>query len=76
MMRREVKELNELDDVNAPSPSDNDALVWDDASQKWIPEANILAETDPVFGASPAAGITASDITNWRTRAALIWLGV
>ena len=31
--------LNDLSDVNAPTPSDNDTLTWDDATEKWIPEA-------------------------------------
>lgn len=28
----------------------------------------VQEETDPVFGASPAAGITANDITNWNSK--------
>lgn len=32
-------DLNDLGDVNAPAPNDNDALTWDDATSKWIAEA-------------------------------------
>lgn len=31
--------LNQLDDVNAATPNDNDALTWDTATAKWVPEA-------------------------------------
>jgi hypothetical protein len=31
--------LDQLADVNAPSPSDGDALVWDSGTSKWVPEA-------------------------------------
>lgn len=31
-----VGALDDLDDVNAPSPADGDALVWDDATSKWV----------------------------------------
>jgi len=30
--------LNDIADVNAPSPSDNQALTWDAATSKWVPE--------------------------------------
>lgn len=33
------KRLNGLDDVNAPSPSNGDALMWNSAAQKWVPGA-------------------------------------
>lgn len=33
------KRLNGLDDVNAPSPSSGDALVWNAVAQKWVPGA-------------------------------------
>ena len=29
-------------------------------------EGGSIVETDPIFSASPAAGITAADITNWN----------
>jgi len=28
--------LNDLNDVNAPSPTDGQALIWDDTSSRWI----------------------------------------
>lgn len=31
--------LNDLDDVNAGSPSDDDSLTYDSASGKWVPQA-------------------------------------
>lgn len=34
-----VQNLNDLGDVNAPAPNDNDALTYDAATGKWIPEA-------------------------------------
>ena len=34
-----IPDLNDLGDVNAATPSDNDSLTWDDATGKWIPEA-------------------------------------
>jgi len=33
------KTLNGLDDVNAPSPGNGYALIWDSATQKWVPGA-------------------------------------
>ena len=33
------KTLNGLNDVNAPSPSNGDALRWNSAVQKWVPGA-------------------------------------
>ena len=30
--------LNQLDDVNAATPNDNDSLTWDTATGKWVPE--------------------------------------
>lgn len=34
-----VDALNDVGDVNAPAPADNEALTWDAATSKWIPEA-------------------------------------
>ena len=30
-----AKELNDLDDVNAPSPSDGDIIYWNDSASEW-----------------------------------------
>lgn len=31
--------LDDLTDVNAPSPADNDVLAWDDVAGEWVPVA-------------------------------------
>jgi len=31
--------LDDLIDVNAPGPTDNDSLTWDAATQRWIPDS-------------------------------------
>lgn len=31
--------LDQLSDVNAPTPNDGDSLVWDSGTSKWVPEA-------------------------------------
>ena len=41
----------------------NTAYGWGDHADAGY----LTSETDPVFGASPAAGIDADDITNWNT---------
>jgi hypothetical protein len=63
-------ELNELHDVLISSPSagqlirrDSDGL-W----KNWSPNfLTSYTETDPIFSASAAAGITSTNITNWNT---------
>ncbi len=49
--------LNDLLDVNASIPNDNDALVWDSGTSRWIPDASAGADekvkasaTDPSSG--------------------------
>lgn len=34
-----VLELDDLDDVNAPTPSDGDVLTWDNTAGEWVPDA-------------------------------------
>lgn len=41
-----LEHLNDITDVNVPSPSDNEALTWDDATSKWIAEAAVPAAHD------------------------------
>lgn len=41
-----VNNLNDLLDVDAENPSDNDSLTWDTATSKWIPEAVSGGTTD------------------------------
>jgi hypothetical protein len=45
---------------SAVQPGDNVSVLTNDAGY-------LTVETDPVFGASAAAGIVAGDITNWNT---------
>jgi hypothetical protein len=41
-----LSDLDDLADVNAPSPSDGEALVWDSATSKWVPEAVVPTSLD------------------------------
>ena len=47
--------LNDLTDVNAGSPTDNQALSWDTASSKWIPQTVVTDDSR-----STKSGITTS----------------
>lgn len=40
--------LDDLTDVNAPSPSDGDLLAWDNGSGKWVPVTPSSGITTPV----------------------------
>ncbi len=40
---------------------------WDGSAWLCTPTVGLLTETDPAFGASPAAGITNTDIVSWNT---------
>ena len=54
--------LDDLTDVNAPSPTDNDALTWDDVTSKWIPEATSYRRTaTKVVAASDSLDTTNAD---------------
>lgn len=53
-----INKLDDIEDINAPSPSDNDALTWDAATSKWVPKdmahpdwANI--QNKPDWAANP-----------------------
>lgn len=56
--------LDNLTDVTAPTPTDNDALTWDAATGKWIPEAvaggagtpAVSVTDETTFGITPAVG--------------------
>jgi hypothetical protein len=41
-----ASDLDDLFDVNAPTPADGDALVYDSTTSKWIPEAVSGGTTD------------------------------
>ncbi|MBP7830463.1 MAG: hypothetical protein KA248_11140 [Kiritimatiellae bacterium] len=51
--------------VSAPYAINSDQVDGYDADELIAAATNAFTETDPVFGASDAAGITASDISNW-----------
>jgi hypothetical protein len=60
--------------VEAVQPKNGNFLGYDSLNNvlRWLRTDSVLAatfeETDPLFVASPAAGITPTDITNWNTR--------
>ena len=56
-----------LADVDLTGNDSGKALIWNGATNKWEPEIIDYTETDPVFGASAAAGISGTNITNWNT---------
>jgi hypothetical protein len=63
--------LHELHDVDAPSPLTGDLLrysaltgIWENWTPTYI---SGFTETDPIFLASPAYGISSTNITNWNT---------
>lgn len=37
--------LNDLTDVNAGSPTDNQALSWDSSTSKWIPQTVVTDDS-------------------------------
>ncbi|WP_363735679.1 DUF2793 domain-containing protein [Sphingobium sp. LMA1-1-1.1] len=41
-----VSYLNDLTDVNAPAPADNDLLSWDEGAGQWVPVAAAAGYTD------------------------------
>ena len=63
--------VGELGDVTVSGPATGELLRYNAASSKWENwSPNYLTafvETDPVFGASAAAGITNTNLTNWNT---------
>jgi len=57
--------LDDLTDVNAPAPADNDTLTWDDATGRWIPEAAAGAAIVPatfVVAAVDSEDTTRADV--------------
>ena len=59
--------LDSLSDVDVSNPSNADFLVYDDSSGEWVSSAISLTETDPVFTAHAAFGVTSAKISNWDT---------
>ena len=61
--------LNNHTDVNITNVADQQLLRYSTFSgdwENWTPNY-LTAETDPVFAASDAAGVTAAKISNWDT---------
>lgn len=54
--------LGDLGNVNAPTPSDNQALTWDSATSKWIPET-IVGGVSSVLGRTGAVVAATNDYT-------------
>ena len=63
--------INSHTDVNIATLQDAQLLKYSVANSRWENwTPNFLTsytETDPVFAASPAGGITGTNITNWNT---------
>jgi hypothetical protein len=61
--------LNDISNVSAATPAVDDVLSWNGTN--WVPAAIGAggggAETDPIFTAHVAYGITSTNITNWGT---------
>lgn len=57
--------LDDLTDVNAPSPTDQDVLTWDNATSRWI------AQAPPAGGAVDASDVTYTPAvaTDWDSDA-------
>jgi len=51
-------DLDDITDVNAPAPSDQDVLTWDDVAGEWIPQA------PPAGGAVDASDVTYTPAVN------------
>ena len=57
--------LDDLTDVNAPSPNDGDVIIWDDAKSEWVSSAPIAgAEVDPCWVSWLAGPPNISEFTN------------
>ena len=59
--------LTELADTNITTLVNNNILIYKTASQKWEPGNISYTETDPIFTASPANGITSTLIGEWNS---------
>ena len=59
------KVLNDLNNVNAPSPNDGDYLQWDNTSSRWIPS--------PVITSASLAGLTDTNVGTPLNGQALVY---
>lgn len=68
--------LDSIGDINAPSPTDNQALTWDTATSKWVPEtitsggsgsvdSVVAGDNVTVDDTDPANPIVASNFTTY-----------
>jgi hypothetical protein len=61
-----IDSLNDIADVNAPSPADGQALVWHNTTSKWIPGDAGGGDVQTVNGVSPDVNgevtLSASDL--------------
>ena len=57
--------LNDLGDVSISNPTPGHVLQYNGTI--WVSAVNTVTETDPVFTASAAGGITTQNITDWNT---------
>jgi len=55
--------LGDLHDINISSPQSGQVIKYNSVTGRW----ENTAESDPVFSASAAAGVTSQKITNWDT---------
>ena len=56
--------LNDLGDVSISNPTPGHVLQYN--GTLWVSAVNTVTETDPVFLASAAGGITTQNITDWN----------
>lgn len=66
-----VINLDDLADVNAPAPADEEALVWDAVAGEWVPavvvqdlETTLETADESTAGYNPATNFTILGITN------------
>lgn len=59
-----IDSLNEILDVNAPSPSDGQALVWDNGTSKWKPLTIAFTDTNTTYTAGTGLSLTGTEFAN------------
>jgi hypothetical protein len=62
-----VADLDDLTDVNAPSPNDNDALVWDAVASEWQPKNPFVTGNNQTAAAENTYILTLRDKTSGVT---------
>jgi hypothetical protein len=56
-------QLNDIDDVNVPAPSDKNLVQWDNGTSKWIDAKLQVSATDKLLGRSTAGAGDVEEIT-------------